>query len=1008
MAKHLLRPFFFRKSCRNTPAGPIYYVYRSVSSGNQDMASMRLGPALRQIQRLLGDGTVVGVSDVELWERFATQGDSLAFEALVERHGPMVLAVCRGVLNDSNDAEDIFQATFLVLLRKASKMWAVKGSLGSWLYRVALRMAIHANADGARRSSVERRAREMVKPQSGYEDFGDDVLQTLHEEIGRLPDKYRAPIVLCHLEQLTHAEAARQLGWTVDTVRGRVAKARELLRVRLTRRGLALSGGVLVALFSEQAALAVVPRAWIDVTACTATKLASGCAAGVVSATAIAFSERMLRRMFMTRLICAAAALLAVGGAACMAIAVAAGLKNDGKPPNSPPNVPDSRANAATAKAEKATKPIPIVGRVLDWAGKPVPRATVYVRHSHWGELGQENRAVEVVARAGPDGQFRFELDPAKSDVATRDGPAWHSALVAAIAPGHGPAWISAEIAARGSAELRLVPEDQPIHGRILDSQGRAVSEANVRAKRIALARADVDLDALLASGKLDFDGIRVPTIQSDNWQSPVWIGRAGEVKTDAAGRFEIKGLGRDQLAVLEIESRGMERANIAVLNRTPRVPSIPASKPAPTFDPVNGEIGLALHGATFEYVVGPSKPISGVVKLQGTGRPVAGVTVAGQIPGRVWSVVMTTADNEGRYLLEGLPKAAAYSLSVRPKPGSAYLGARKIVTDTAGLQPIDVAFDLGRAVGVTGRLIDKQTGHDVECDQVVYSPLPSNGNQQVGYGYYSPTDNTFRVTVSRGGGMIAVKVRGKSHPYPGARLAPADKGKMVVQGEDGATFGFPLSVYNAYRFVEFPEGVESATVNLEVVPGISRKVELVGPDGRPVSGAIAMGLTNDPFASAVIDGATFEVNGLLPDESRRVEIRHEGEGLAGSATVAGADANARSLIVKLAPCGIIAGRLIDEDDQPLRGAKVSAGIDRGRLASNPAFRDREAVTDRQGRFRIPGINPTLSARIWIQDPNHPLPKYASKPEKDLGGLTVKPGAVLDLSDIRVRFNPLQ
>ena len=102
---------------------------------------------------------------------------------------------------------------------------------------------------------------------------------------------------------------------------------------------------------------------------------------------------------------------------------------------------------------------------------------------------------------------------------------------------------------------------------------------------------------------------------------------------------------------------------------------------------------------------------------------------------------------------------------------------------------------------------------------------------------------------------MIAVKVRGKSHPYPGARSLAADKGKMRVKGEDGAEFGFPLSIYNAYRFVEFPEGHESATIDLEVTPGIGRKVELVGPDGRPVTGASAMGLTNDPFASTVIDG---------------------------------------------------------------------------------------------------------------------------------------------------------
>ena len=109
------------------------------------MAITRLGTALRQIERLFSDGTGVGLTDAQLWERFATERDASAFEALVERHGRTVLAVCRGVLHDPNDAEDIFQATFLVLLRKAGSLWTVKGSLGSWLHRVAYRIAIKAN-----------------------------------------------------------------------------------------------------------------------------------------------------------------------------------------------------------------------------------------------------------------------------------------------------------------------------------------------------------------------------------------------------------------------------------------------------------------------------------------------------------------------------------------------------------------------------------------------------------------------------------------------------------------------------------------------------------------------------------------------------------------------------------------------------------------------------------------------------------------------------------------------
>jgi RNA polymerase sigma factor (sigma-70 family) len=967
------------------------------------MASMRVGPALRQIQRLFHDGTGVGLTDAQLWERFATRRDAAAFEVLVERHGRAVLAVCRGILNDPNDAEDIFQATFLVLMRKADSLWVVNGSLGSWLYRVAYRMAIHANRGTARRRQVERRATEMVNLNSGCAEPGSDIVPALHEEIGRLPEKYRAPIVLCHLEEMTHAEAAHQLGWTVGMVRGRVSKARGLLWTRLTRRGLTLSGGALITVFLEQTALAAVPRPWIETMVGAATKIALGqAAAGAVSGAAVAFSERMSRGIFVTRLIWVAAALLAAGGAVTMAMTLAAGQKDAGKSPHPGATAADSREKVVAAKAEDRTKPVPISGRVRDWAGKPVPGATVYVRHNHWGEMLYESQ-VEPVAKAGPDGRFRFDLDPVKSDASPVEGPPWHNALIVAAAPGHGPTWISADIAARGGAELRLVEEGQPIRGRILDSEGRGVPDARVRVKWIAITRDGVDLEALLASGKLDFHGIRVSTIQT-TWESPVWIGREGAVMTDAGGRFAIKGLGRDHVAVLGIEGRGIEQAHVAVVDRTPRSKNLDRTRPRSSPpDMRNPDTDLTLYGAEFEHVVGPSKPITGIVRLMGTGRPLAGVPVAGLIPGKGWAV-MTKTDKNGSYRLEGLPKAKAYSLDVRAKPGSPYLNASTVVSDTAGLQPINVDFDLAPGVSVTGRVIDKQTGRPVPCEFVVYEPLPSNLGETSRHGRPSGPDNGFSMTVPPGGGMIAVKVQGRSHGYPGARLALADKGKIRIRGEDGAQFGFPLSFYNAYRFVEFPAGVESATVDLEVTLGTSRQVDLIGPDGRPVSGARAMGVTSDPFGSAAIEGATFQVNGLRPEESRLVEVRHEGRGLAGSATVAGSDPTDRPLIIKLAQWSIISGRLIDEYDQPLRGAKVKAGVaGRGLRANDPAFWNREAVTDAAGRFRIQGINPTLSVYLEIQDPNHPAPKYQSKPEKDLDRLLVKPGEVLDLGDVRVR-----
>src|SRR5262249_7769612 len=192
--------------------------------------------------------------------------------------------------------------------------------------------------------------------------------------------------------------------------------------------------------------------------------------------------------------------------------------------------------------------------------------------------------------------------------------------------------WVNAGDAARGDAELRLVRDDLPIRGRILDTQGRPVAGASVRVERIARTLDGVDRDALLASGKLDWDGTYVRSIQRPDWYWPTWIGHGGAVTTDASGRFAITGVGRDQVALLKIEGPGLEQARLAVLDRAPQVPSRPRPQRSPSYDPLYGETGLELYGATLEHVVSPSKPITGVVRLKGTGQPVSGVTVRGPV----------------------------------------------------------------------------------------------------------------------------------------------------------------------------------------------------------------------------------------------------------------------------------------------------------------------------------------------------------------------------------------
>lgn len=205
---------------------------------------------LRYIRTIVGLPNAGGTADEQLIERFVAQRDEAAFRDLVERHGPMVLGVCRRVLNDSHEAEDAFQATFLVLARKAGAI-ARPERLANWLYGVAHRVALKARAQAARWRVQVGEVPEMPAHESVCDVEQREFKAMQDEEVSRLPQKYRAPVVMCYLEGKTNDEAAQELGWPRGTVATRLARARELLRGQLARRGLALSSAVTATLLSR-------------------------------------------------------------------------------------------------------------------------------------------------------------------------------------------------------------------------------------------------------------------------------------------------------------------------------------------------------------------------------------------------------------------------------------------------------------------------------------------------------------------------------------------------------------------------------------------------------------------------------------------------------------------------------------------------------------------------------------------------------------------------------------
>ena len=270
------------------------------------MTMGRASAIRRDLGRLFEGQSVAGLGEVQLLERFVERRDEPAFAALVSRHGPMVLGVCRRLLADPHDVEDAFQATFLVLVRRASSLRS-SDRLGPWLFGVARKVAARMRSDRTRRRGFESSRAVAIAQPSGVDDLRGELGRALIEEIDRLPASLRHPIVLCCVEGLTYDEAATQLGSTGPTIRGRLSRDRERLRARLTRRGFAPTLGGLGGLLTTGAARAVVPSRLLLLTISQASK------AGVVPAAIEALVEGVIRTMIVTKSKFLAAALVACG-----------------------------------------------------------------------------------------------------------------------------------------------------------------------------------------------------------------------------------------------------------------------------------------------------------------------------------------------------------------------------------------------------------------------------------------------------------------------------------------------------------------------------------------------------------------------------------------------------------------------------------------------------------------------------------------------------------------------
>jgi RNA polymerase sigma factor (sigma-70 family) len=395
------------------------------------VANQELHAVIRHLYRVAGPEGRGALTDPELLDRWVAERDGAAFEVLLWRHGTMVLNVCRRLLTQEPDVEDAFQAAFFALARKAGSI-GKRGAVGAWLYRVAYRTALAARARAAKRARREGPLVDLPAPAGEEVAAWRDLRPVLDEEVDRLPEKYRAPFVLCYLDGLTNEQAARQLGCPKGTVATRLAWARERLRERLTRRGLARCGAPLGALLSPNAAAAPPPPAWVVAALDAAPRFAAG--AGAVSTGAAALAEGVLQAMSTTKFKMATVLLVVMGllGAGAGALRYRAPAAPQPGAQQGPPPAPAARG-PGKPKEDKA--PLQGAWDVIahDTLGRPASKEFLARKHQ-WVFAGAKLtlRDKDGVAREGT-----FRIDPEKKpkvlDVTFQGGlPAGARALVPA------------------------------------------------------------------------------------------------------------------------------------------------------------------------------------------------------------------------------------------------------------------------------------------------------------------------------------------------------------------------------------------------------------------------------------------------------------------------------------------------------------------------------------------------------------------------------------------------
>ena len=654
--------------------------------------------ATAQVNRILSHLRVSGedASDAELLEAYLRNRESAAFAAIVRRHGSLVRSACRQVLSQESDIEDAFQATFLVLIKNGNAIRSQQ-SLGSWLFGVAHRVAVNAKGRRARLDARERTNVDLPHPTGEAPDLSwREASGILHEELDRLPDRLRLPLLLCYLEGKSRDEAAAAMGWSLGKLKGMLERGRIKLRNRLQRRGIALSAGLLAAVDSSSGAS--LPAAWVDSTISFA---GSGTARPAVASLARGVVPMVHPIRLWAAAICVAAAVTA-------GVLVAASTSSEPAPPKK-----ESPPAAAKESPKPAGKLLTVTGKVVDAAGKPVAGAKLYVPMlKRIPPVSEDDIGAKVVGESSPDGSFQVTIE--KSQI-TR--------YLIVGAKGLAIGWVNLEKASGTFDAAVKLDKDAKVEGRVIDTEGKPVAHATVRVMTL-FAPAEGKLDGFLTAWKNDWNNA-LGLVNNRMYMPLASIHGSG--KTDADGKFTLQGIGADRIAIVEVVHQGYAKATVYAISR-PGLDAGPINKAA------HDKIPLALRipgqppmlsGPNVRIVLQGTKTIEGTVTDAVTGNPVAGIMISSG--SGYGSHVSARSDKKGKYRLSGLEKNREYLLHTMTRDlKTPYLMWSARIKDTAGLTPIHHDIQMTKGIVLAIRLLDRSSGKPVS-GFIRLAPLADN-----------------------------------------------------------------------------------------------------------------------------------------------------------------------------------------------------------------------------------------------------------------------------------------